>query len=255
MIKPEDITNIIGSPITNTHRYWPLILAELDAQGLNKTAFQIALLATIGVECGGFKPRDEMGSESYFTKNYENRKDLGNVKKGDGARYHGRGFIQLTGRANYRGYGTEIGVDLEGVPALANTDEVAVKVLVKYAVDHGLNIWADRAYRTDDDASFPEEFCLRKIRRLVNGGYNGFDKFATFWRKFKALAVVVVLTYSILPACAQDLIDSQPVKKLTFSQRHPKLHKTGRRIRRSCQILLPVAQFAGSVAQIVTTVR
>jgi len=40
------------------------------------------------------------------------RKDLGNTQPGDGRRFTGRGFIQLTGRANYQAYGKDAGVDL-----------------------------------------------------------------------------------------------------------------------------------------------
>ena len=37
--------------------------------------------------------------------------DLGNTQPGDGARFVGRGYLMITGRANYQIYGTKIGVD------------------------------------------------------------------------------------------------------------------------------------------------
>lgn len=49
---------------------------------------------------------------------YEGRKDLGNVHPGDGPRFKGRGFIQLTGRENYKMIGDAIGVDLISRPEL-----------------------------------------------------------------------------------------------------------------------------------------
>lgn len=187
-ITPEHITNIIGSPIANTKLYWPLIVEELKAQEANKLSFQVALLATIGVEAGLFKPIREFGGPIYWSR-YEGRKDLGNTKPGDGVKFHGRGFVQITGRHNYTAYGRKLGIDLVNNPDLALDPVNSARILVAFALDHGLDVWADRAFRTDDDATYPEEMCTRKIRRLVNGGYTHYDKFKKFWDKFKAVAL------------------------------------------------------------------
>jgi predicted chitinase len=50
----------------------------------------------------------------------------------DGYLFRGRGFNQLTGRANYKAYGDIIGVDLVANPELVATPEVASKVLVSF---------------------------------------------------------------------------------------------------------------------------
>ncbi len=57
---------------------------------------------------------------------YEGRKDLGNVNKGDGVRYKGRGPIQLTGRADDRKYGQELGIDFENNPAIVALPSVGM---------------------------------------------------------------------------------------------------------------------------------
>jgi len=93
---------------------------------------------------------------------YEGRADLGNTQSGDGVRFKGRGFIQLTGRANYRLYGGKIGQPLEANPTLASNPEIAAQVAIKY--------WQGIvAPRVSDFAD------TTKVTKLINGGTNGLD--------------------------------------------------------------------------------
>lgn len=77
-------------------------------------------------------------ANKYFAKKYDpayapkTAKILGNKHKGDGAKYHGRGFIQLTGRDNYRMASDALGIDLLDHPELAEKPEVAAQIAVWY---------------------------------------------------------------------------------------------------------------------------
>lgn len=72
-----------------------------------------------------FKPIKEFGGKKYFFDMYDKdglrphvAKRLGNIFAGDGVLFHGRGFVQLTGRANYADWQEKLGVDLtSGVTA------------------------------------------------------------------------------------------------------------------------------------------
>lgn len=63
------------------------------------------------------------------------QKNLGN-HYGDGEKYKGRGYVQLTGRDNYRNY-SKVVPGLENNPALADDKRNAAKILVAYILDHG----------------------------------------------------------------------------------------------------------------------
>lgn len=62
-------------------------------------------------------------------------KGLGNTKAGDGAKYIGRGYIQLTGRGNYTKYSQLTGHDLVNTPSLLSDPTIAAEVSVKYMLD------------------------------------------------------------------------------------------------------------------------
>ncbi|MGO4781692.1 glycoside hydrolase family 19 protein, partial [Lysobacter sp. 2RAB21] len=57
-------------------------------------------------------------------------KNLGNTQEGDGWNFHGRGYVQLTGRSNYAAAGKELGLDFTANPGLAADRDTAAKVAV-----------------------------------------------------------------------------------------------------------------------------
>lgn len=161
---PQTVAEILQCPLTDAQTYFPKVLAALSKRNLTSKLVLVAIIATVGVETGGFCPISEYGGNAYFTAMYENRSDLGNVEPGDGSRFRGRGFVQITGRANYAYYGRRLGIDLENYPDLALNDAIAAEILVQYFVDRGV-----------DQAALRQDWY--GVRRLVNGGYNGIDEF------------------------------------------------------------------------------
>ncbi len=164
-----------GSAAPNVQQYLPHILGALKEQGIDDPQMALYALATIKVETGSFKPISEY-SGGYA---YEGRRDLGNTQPGDGHRFMGRGFIQLTGRANYESYGRQLGVDLVNNPELANDPQIAARVLALYLKNHEGRIRS--ALAAGDMAA---------ARKVVNGGTNGLQGFTEAYRQGQALGLV-----------------------------------------------------------------
>lgn len=99
------------------------------------------------------EPITEYGPKSYFDK-YNGRKDLGNNKPGDGFRYRGRGYVQITGRTNYRKY------DIEDAPDDALVPAKAMEILM-----HGMTTGAFTGKKLDDFK--PDDYL--HMRKIING--------------------------------------------------------------------------------------
>lgn len=94
------------------------------------------VLATTYHETGGtMKPIKEYGGWKYLSKYDTGRlaKALGNTPQadGDGIKYAGRGYLMITGKANYKFAGEQLGIDLINNPDLALEPKYAAEILVK----------------------------------------------------------------------------------------------------------------------------
>lgn len=127
------------SPISSRPDFESLLVATAKSvnppiKGIELAAF----LAQCFHESDKFRSMREYGGPKRFKKLYDISnnprlaKILGNLHIGDGIRYHGRGFIQLTGRANYKNAGDALGLDLEKNPELAADPKIAAKIAVWY---------------------------------------------------------------------------------------------------------------------------
>lgn len=94
---------------------------------------------------------------------YSNRMGNGDRSSGDGWRFRGRGFIQLTGKVNYESYGKYIEVNL-----IDNPDLVATKYPLSSA---GWYFEKKGLWKICDESDSIDT--IKKVTRLVNGGFNG----------------------------------------------------------------------------------
>ena len=159
-----------GTKVDNISHNLPFVIAGLRGNGLTDKQMLNMALSTIRAETAGFVPIPE-GQSRFNTRVtpfdlYNGRGDLGNTQPGDGPRFKGRGYVQLTGRNNYTKIGDQIGSDLIGNPELANDPTIAGKILAQFLKNH------EKCVR---DALGVND--LGAARKCVNGGTHGIEAF------------------------------------------------------------------------------
>ena len=131
--------------------YSQYFLQAAQQFGIKLTNELIAhIIGQIGYETFSFKRLTEYAPKErneieYFEEKYGIRgkhkrlaAKLGNLEPGDGHKYRGRGFVQLTGKSNYQKYGEKLGFDLVRHPELASDPCVAASIAVLYFKEHAL---------------------------------------------------------------------------------------------------------------------
>ena len=173
-----------GTPVANIQANLPIVLEALADAGLADKEMVLMALGTIRAETASFRAISEGISKFNTTPGrhpfnlYDNRASLGNLGRPDGARFKGRGFVQLTGRDNYRIHGAAIGLGdrLITNPDLANRTDIAAKLLASFLKNK------EQAIR---DALHAGD--LKLARKLVNGGSHGLTEFTDAYNIGKAL--------------------------------------------------------------------
>lgn len=165
------------------------LMSAADKAGISDPKERAMFMAQMDTESGGFRSLEENlnykpktlrkvfgkyfkmddeakaaaagGPEAIANKVYGGR--MGNTEAGDGYKYRGRGFVQLTGKANYEAAGKALGIDLVNNPDLAAVPAIAAQIATWY--------WQSKGGLADAARAGDVAAATKKI----NGGLNGFD--------------------------------------------------------------------------------
>lgn len=172
--KKLNVQPITGNPLEN------VLLQVAKSSGLHGAELA-AFMAQCAHETLDFKRLTEFGGSLDFRK-YDPKyapkkaKALGNKQVGDGAKYKGRGFIQITGRWNYKQAGEELGLPLEKHPELLEKPEIAAKVSVWF--------WKHRVQPNVDN--FKD---TTGVTKQINPGMRGLEDRKANFRDYMQVAM------------------------------------------------------------------
>lgn len=153
-------------------------------------------LAQVAHESDSFNAMEEYASGQA----YEGRKDLGNVKAGDGIKFKGHGILQITGRKNHQLMGVKAGAPMKFIdnPGLLATPEWSVWSACIFWIDRGLldisnmpddaKIYVKRFDKKEEATTEREKGLLTPIEYItskVNGLFNGLESRKLFYERAK----------------------------------------------------------------------
>lgn len=161
------------------------ILAVWDSSTFEDLRWLAYMLGTTYHETGSrMQPIIEQGGTAYFTNLYDIQgrrpgvaRSMGNTQPGDGAKYRGRGLVQITWKNNYARAGKLLGLDLVNKPDLALKPDIAAKIMFEGMTDASIvfedHQSADPAFsftgKTLEDYFSPQVEDWINARRIING--------------------------------------------------------------------------------------
>lgn len=180
---------------------YEIVKKLLDKYEINTTQRIAGLFSQLGHESGDFKYKsenlnysaqglrkifpkyfkDDTIAEAYARKPekianrvYSNRMGNSDEQSGDGYRFRGRGFIQLTGRNNYVAFSQSINRNMVETIKYLETDEGALESALFYWSKANCNKYCD----SED---------VRGLTKSINGGFNGLEDRQSRYSKYKAI--------------------------------------------------------------------
>ena len=161
---PEELLKAMPYARSRAQAFAQPLTAAMAEFGIDTSQRKAAFIAQIAHESGSLKYVREIADGSA----YEGRADLGNSSPGDGAKFKGRGLIQVTGRRNFSDCAKALGLPLLERPELLETPENASRSAAWFWKTRKLNQLAD-------------EDRFGAITKIINGGYNGLDDRIKHW--------------------------------------------------------------------------
>jgi len=185
-ITQEQLIGILpATPQAAAGIYVPLLNLYMPQFGISTPARVGSFLAQIGEESADFRYTKEIASG----QEYEGRKDLGNVFPGDGAKFKGRGLIQITGRNMYNECSHDIYGDtrLLDTPQLLEAPDMATRSACWF--------W-DKVKNLNAIADLPDTWVHPGVHQyskfqwmtiLINGGLNGYNQRIANYQRAKTV--------------------------------------------------------------------
>lgn len=176
----EVLARSTGLTVARAGEILAAVVAGLEASACTNPNRIAMWLAQVGHESAGFNATEEYASGAA----YEGRADLGNTQPGDGVRFKGRSWIQITGRHNYGEFSKwAFGKSLVPSPTefVDNPNKLAE---LRWAGVGAAWYWT--VSRPDINA-LSDQRDLETVTRRINGGLNGLEDRRNRYNRASAL--------------------------------------------------------------------